>query len=94
MEKEIWQIGKNGGTVITNNPENLLNSTGHTGEDALKYYGGHLICESIWRKKDAALISAAPELLDVLQRIRESGYELPVDLLIDADKAIEKATKQ
>jgi len=64
MKKENWSIGKNGGTVITDTPDGLQENSGHSGTEAFDYYGGALVCESIWRKKDASLISAAPDLLE------------------------------
>ena len=64
MKKEIWSKGKNGGTVITDTADGLPENSGHSGTDAFDCYGGSLICESICRKKDVALISAAPDLLE------------------------------
>ncbi len=61
---ETWTKGKTGGCVVTNTNEGFSENTGHSGIDARKYYGGSLICESIYREKDIALISAAPDLLD------------------------------
>jgi len=69
MEKENWSKGKPGGCVITDTPEGLPENSGHSGTDANKYYGGALVCESVWRKKDVALISAAPKMLRALQSI-------------------------
>jgi hypothetical protein len=65
MKKENWSIGKRGhGGIITDNDKGFKESTGHTGDAAIEYYGGALICESVWRKKDAHLISAAPDMLE------------------------------
>jgi hypothetical protein len=72
MSEEIWSKGKTGGCVITDTPDGLNDSSGHAGSDANLYYGGALIAESIWRPKDVALISAAPELLKCLKEAIES----------------------
>lgn len=66
MKKEKWSIGKTGGAVVTDNPKGFTFDTGHLDVD---YYGGYLVCESIWRKKDCHLISAAPDLLEVLEDV-------------------------
>ena len=65
---ENWSIGKMGGTVITDTTDGLPENSGHMGTDANKYYGGALVCESIWRRKDAVLISAAPDLLEACSK--------------------------
>jgi len=96
MEK--WPIGKTGGTVITDTPDGLPENSGHSGSDAFKYYGGALVCESIWRKKDAALISAAPDMLEALQILvgdieRDPKKLTKQDKINIARKAIEKATQ-
>jgi hypothetical protein len=64
MKKENWTKGKKGGCVVTDTPDELPENSGHSGKGAYEYYGGNLVCESIWRKKDVALISAAPDLFE------------------------------
>lgn len=59
-----WSVGAKGGCVVSASPiPGIREGTGHADID---YYGGHLIAESIWRKEDAELIAAAPELLALL----------------------------
>jgi hypothetical protein len=103
MKKENWSIGKTGREVITDNPDGLLESTGHAGKGAIEYYGGYLICESIWRKRDAALISAAPDLFFALKHLMEGVANLPVLTVLEgvleehykiAEAAIKKATEE
>ena len=90
MEK--WSIGKTGGCVITDNHEGFKESTGHAGDDAVKYYGGTLICESVWREKDAHLISAAPDLLYALIKSVEILEAEGLYVHDDIYNAIKKAT--
>ena len=63
-----WKVGKNPQTVITetSNTEGFEDTTGHIDSD---YYGGILICESVWKIQDAQLIASAPDLLEALQEI-------------------------
>ena len=72
-----WKVGKNKMTVVTDSDDGLKESTGHAGEDAKKYYGGNLICESIWREKDAHLIAAAPKMLEALQNLENDSNQIP-----------------
>lgn len=95
MKKENWSKGKIGGTVITDTTDGLTDNSGHTGADADKYYGGALICESVWRKKDVALISAAPDMLEALIEIMKWNAHFPNamnDIIVKANEAIKKAT--
>lgn len=57
-----WRISPRGGAVVTDQPLPGYNVRG--GHDAVDYYGGHLIAESIWRPEDARAISALPELMN------------------------------
>lgn len=60
--KGNWTIGKNGGTVVTDDSSGFPVESGHSGKESTDYYGGNLIAESILKKADAQLISAAPEM--------------------------------
>lgn len=74
---ENWKIGKNRMTVVTDSDDGLKESTGHSGKEAKKYYGGNLICESIYREKDAKLIAAAPKMLEALQNLENDANQIP-----------------
>jgi hypothetical protein len=60
-----WRVGKRGGCVVCDSDKGLTIS-GAIGEQAIEYYGGNLIGESI-SIDNAKLIAAAPELLESLQ---------------------------
>lgn len=85
-----WSVGR--GCIVTDEPipGNVA------GRDDVKYYGGHLIAESIFRPADAHLIAAAPALLRIAQAISDLNYDsrisLPMDVCADLDRAIEAAT--
>jgi hypothetical protein len=64
MEK--WRVGNFKTSVVTDSIDGFNKSTGHIEPD---YYGGTLICESIFREKDAYLIASAPELRLALEKI-------------------------
>ncbi|HEX8894410.1 MAG TPA: hypothetical protein VF783_13860 [Terriglobales bacterium] len=63
-----WSVGEHGLTVVTT--ESIAGCPG-TGHNDTEYYGGNLICESVWRPADAHLIAAAPAMLDALEHIVE-----------------------
>jgi hypothetical protein len=87
---ENWSVGKTG-TVITDSIEGFKNKTGHSGEDAKKYYGGTLICESVWREKDSHLISAAPDMLRALENLENDANQIPKHAWDMVQSAIKKA---
>lgn len=91
MKKETWSAGKNGMTVITDTPDGLPENSGHSGTDAYEYYGGALICESVWRKKDVALISAAPDMLEALQNLENDDNHIPKPIWDMVQNSIKKA---
>jgi hypothetical protein len=99
---ENWKVGKNKMTVITDSSEGLKEYTGHTGKYAQKHYGGNLICESIFRKKDASLIAAAPDMLEALRGLIDPitglvsdfiAQEIGLKKAYEIEHAIEKAQK-
>lgn len=56
-----WRAGR--GCVVADHPVPEMN-----GSDAVEYYGGHLIAESI-APQNIPVISAAPEMLALLQEL-------------------------
>lgn len=73
--KGPWTIGKNGFEVVSKHHDGL-HIKGSYDTDSKKYYGGHLICESV-AKCNIPVISAAPELLQVAKEFR---HFLTIDL--------------
>lgn len=93
-----WRMGRNNHCVVADCPVR-----GVSGSDEVEYYDGHLVAESITRS-NAALISAAPELLDIaffcrdhLQAMRRANnLSAAITALLDCElerisKAIKKA---
>lgn len=64
-----WKIGKYEMTVVSEAP--IPNVSQYSGHTDTQFYGGYLIAESIWRKEDARLIAAAPDLYEALKEARE-----------------------
>lgn len=61
-----WRFGKNGDDVVADT------SGGHNEDPAsLRYYGGHLIAESICAR-NRTLIAAAPKLLEALRETTDA----------------------
>lgn len=92
MKTENWAIGKTGRCVITDNSEGLPESGGFSGNKAINYYGGNLVCESVWRRKDVALIAAAPDMLEALQNLKNDDNSIPEYTWKLVKEAIAKAT--
>lgn len=66
-----WSIGKQRDSVVSDQiPEDYKSGTGH---DDIEYYGGFLVAESC-KLSDAKLISAAPDMLDVLEQVERGQY--------------------
>lgn len=60
-----------GGTIISSTP---INTDGRdTGHNHKEYYGGYCIAESISTDEDLHLISAAPDLLEVLKDLESDA---------------------
>lgn len=55
-----WLVGRPGSVASVAPLKGLRTATGH---GDVKYYGGYLIGESIYRPEDSKLIAAAPDLL-------------------------------
>ena len=84
---------------MTDTVEGFNNASGHIDDPLMPFYGGTLIAESIHRKEDVSLISAAPDLLEACiaakaifeaegitkdHRIVGGEYTLIVDAIIKA----------
>ncbi|MGG2046739.1 hypothetical protein [Burkholderia gladioli] len=86
-----WSVGKHSGCVVTTADIAGCPGSGHN--DA-EYYGGNLICESVYRPADAHLIAAARDAIDALKLVRASTewscMEASTQDAVDA--AIAKAT--
>jgi hypothetical protein len=93
ISKGTWRPGKNSDTVVTDDPDGFPPNTGHGDTN---YYGGYLIAESIGKRDDVKLISAAKDLLDSLVCIVDAIDNikfLEPATLAKARAAIKKATE-
>lgn len=63
-----WRAGSSPSHIIAES------DTGWDDEANLSAYGGHLICESVAREANAALIAAAPELLAACKLALKSWF--------------------
>lgn len=86
---ENWSKGKTGGCVITDSKDGFNKITGHM---EVSYYGGIMVCESICREKDVALISAAPDMLEALLNLENDDNSIPEHAWKLVQDAIKKAT--
>lgn len=88
-----WRIGRKG-CVVADVPVPEMG-----GSDAVDYYGGHMVAESI-ADKNGLVIAAAPELLDVVIMVRDADEDagrdglprIPACARAAIDAAIAKAT--
>ncbi|WP_259568517.1 hypothetical protein [Burkholderia thailandensis] len=64
-----WYIGDRGGCVVSDLPVPGAIGSGH---NDVEHYGGYLICESVWRPADAAVLAAARDAIDALKLVRAS----------------------
>jgi len=85
-----WKVGKHSSCVVTDDKSAVDFEKRYTPE-SLKYYGGALIAESC-RKADAKLITAAPEMLELLQSIENDAGQVPEWLWLRIKEVIKKAT--
>ncbi|WP_293033978.1 hypothetical protein [Paraburkholderia sp.] len=87
-----WSVGKTGGCIVTT--EEIAGAPG-SGHNDPEYYGGNLICESVWRPADARVLAAARELLRLAQTVCAldgDRIHLPMDVRAELDRTIEAAT--
>lgn len=63
-----WRPGKDCGAVVADHP--TWDGDDPKGREMAEFYGGFLVCESIFRKADMNLIAAAPELLEACRTAR------------------------
>jgi hypothetical protein len=61
-----WSVGKTWGSIVTT--AEIAGSPG-TGHNDAEYYGGNLICESVWRPADACVLAAAHDMFDLLKEL-------------------------
>lgn len=77
MDYEKWSVGKERMTVITDSEAGLSEATGHAGKDAKMYFGGNLICESIYREKDVHIIASSQVMLEALENLENDNNQIP-----------------
>ena len=67
-----WKLGNPRGTVVSAHPQQDALS----GADAIEYYGGYLVAESV-APSNQALIAAAPSMLGALKYLEGSDIPMP-----------------
>ena len=67
-----WRAGTACGSVVSDHPID----GGVPGSDALEYYGGHLIAESV-SGCNVPVIIAAPEMLDWIKTLENDDGKIP-----------------
>lgn len=86
--KGEWRVSKNGNGVVSNEC-NGITIGGAFGEEAVGYYGGNLICESV-SNDNANLIAAAPDMYRFIENLILDG-ELSQEKGEIAGRLLEKA---
>lgn len=61
-----WSIGKTWGSIVTTAEIAGCPGSGH---NDVAFYGGNLICESVWRPADAHVLAAAHDMFDLLTEL-------------------------
>ena len=81
-----WKYGKICGTVVSECPTH----DAFIGSDAVEYYGGYLIAESV-APSNQALIAAAPSMLKALKHLEDFDIPMPYHAWRLVKSAIAKA---
>lgn len=66
-----YRVGKNGSVVICDTDPTGGASRGYGDIDAIQYYGGAMIAESIWKLADAHLLAASWDMLKACEEVLE-----------------------
>lgn len=75
--KGNWKQGKHFSYIVSNVRPPRKTYTEDNYKSEKEYYGGYLVCESIARKEDADLLSAAPKMLEALQNLENDANQIP-----------------
>ena len=90
-----WTVGRIITTVISPNTVETTRKYGGSpdgGVNDVEHYGGSLIAESVLRRENAHLISAAPDMYNTLVNLIAVEDERELEIVMyEARKAIEKA---
>lgn len=84
-----WHAEKLGKTAIDRETIYAIVSdvpSGWDGEANVSTYGGHMVAESV-RERNAALMAAAPDMLEALEELMEWRVEIETDLGVHTSKA-------
>jgi hypothetical protein len=68
-----YRIGRHGSCIVADHPVEGMN-----GSDAVNYYGGHMVAESIARQ-NAPLLAAAWDLYEALEMVRDADEDCKKD---------------
>ena len=63
-----WRVGRPG-AIVADHPVPEV-----SGSEAVDYYGGHLIAESV-ALQNAPILAAAPEMFDALEMVRDADED-------------------
>lgn len=92
FNKGVWSTAPKKNAVISTCNDGL-EIQGATGEEAIAYYGGNLICESV--SEDNANVIAMSinmyRMLDYIQDCIRAGYDVDETLALQIDELLSKA---
>lgn len=81
--KGNWTVQGHSVVSDTDDITGFEERTGHIDRD---YYKGNiLICESVWKPADALLISKAPEMLEMLQKVKSGLSRIKGSMMAHPD---------